>query len=60
MNRLKGLVLSLTALACTSVTYGESNESVSGNYLNNRQPLLHKEYIALPLGAIKAEGWMAD
>ena len=29
MNRLKGLVLSLTALACTSVTYGESQTAIA-------------------------------
>lgn len=60
MNRLKTLLLSLTAVACSSAGHGESSLAMSGNYLNNRQPLLQKEYMELPLGAIKAEGWMAD
>lgn len=30
------------------------------NYLNNRYPLLQKPYIELPLGAIRAEGWMQE
>ena len=60
MNRLKTLLLSLTAVACSSAGHGESSLTMSGNYLNNRQPLLQKEYMELPLGAIKAEGWMAD
>ncbi|HBK29223.1 MAG TPA: hypothetical protein DDZ04_05410 [Parabacteroides sp.] len=60
MNKLKTLLLSLTAVACSSAGHGESSLTMSGNYLNNRQPLLQKEYMELPLGAIKAEGWMAD
>ena len=34
--------------------------SVSGNYPNNRQPLLPKDYIELPLGSIRAEGWTRE
>ncbi len=34
--------------------------NVAGNYQNNRQPLLQKTYIELPLGSIKAEGWMKE
>ena len=39
---------------------GNEQEIVGGNYLNNRQPLLQKDYIELPLGAIRAEGWMQE
>ncbi|MCG8699272.1 MAG: glycoside hydrolase family 127 protein [Bacteroidales bacterium] len=30
----------------------------AGNYTNNREPLTPKKYCELPLGAIKAEGWL--
>lgn len=29
-------------------------------YLNNREPLLVKPYMELPLGAVKAQGWLED
>ncbi|MDY3070318.1 MAG: glycoside hydrolase family 127 protein [Parabacteroides sp.] len=47
-----------------SVLFSFSVEAVdnklSGNYQNNRYPLLQKEYIELPLGNIKAKGWIYD
>lgn len=30
------------------------------NYQNNRSPLVQKPYIALPLGSIKAKGWLEE
>jgi hypothetical protein len=30
------------------------------NYLNNRFPLIRKPYIELPLGSIKAKGWLEE
>lgn len=36
------------------------DDKLSGNYQNNRFPLLQKEYIELPLGNIKAKGWIYD
>ena len=44
-------VCSLTATA--QIPFG-------GNYPNNRLPLAQKEYIALPLGNIRAEGWLKE
>ncbi len=32
----------------------------AGAYTNNRLPLLQKTFMELPLGSIKAEGWLAD
>lgn len=29
-------------------------------YLNNRQPLIEKPFMELPLGSIRAEGWLQD
>ena len=49
---------SLAVFACSSVQAEEAG--FSGNYQNNRQPLLQKEYIELPLGTIRAKGWMED
>lgn len=63
MKRLKCVLCTVMVLAFSgTVTWAssEQNMSVTGNYLNNRQPLLQKSYIELPLGAIRAEGWMAE
>ena len=30
------------------------------NYINNRAPLRANPYIEIPLGAIKAEGWLKE
>ena len=59
MNRFKTIVLALLASVMVAQA-GNEQEGVSGNYLNNRHPLLQKEYIELPLGAIRAEGWMQE
>ncbi|WP_455658636.1 beta-L-arabinofuranosidase domain-containing protein [Phocaeicola sp.] len=39
-------------------SFSVSGQDVANNYSNNRQPLLQKEYIELPLGTIKPKGWM--
>ena len=59
MNRIKTIVLASLASVMVAQA-GNEQEIVGGNYLNNRQPLLQKDYIELPLGAIRAEGWMQD
>ena len=59
MNRIKIIVLASLASVMVAQA-GNEQEIVGGNYLNNRQPLLQKDYIELPLGAIRAEGWMQD
>ncbi|RNL84705.1 hypothetical protein ED312_13545 [Sinomicrobium pectinilyticum] len=38
----------------------EKNEIASANYLQNRKPLQPKPYLELPLGAIRAEGWLEE
>ena len=52
--RKKNIFMLLLALAIST------GISASNHYKNNRQPLLQKDYIELPLGSIKAEGWMQD
>ena len=32
--------------------------AVNDNYPNNREPLVHKPYIELPLGAVRPDGWL--
>ena len=53
MNRIKIIVLASLASVMVAQA-GNEQEIVGGNYLNNRQPLLQKDYIELPLGAIRA------
>ena len=60
MNKLTTFLLASLASVAMAQAGNESSDAVSGNYRNNRQPLLQKEYIELPLGAIKAEGWMQE
>lgn len=60
MNKLTTFLLASLASVAMVQAGNESSDAVSGNCRNNRQPLLQKEYIELPLGAIKAEGWMQE
>lgn len=54
-NRLKSaVVISLLALFATP------QNVAAENYTNNRPPLKAKEYIELPLGSVKAEGWLLE
>jgi hypothetical protein len=34
--------------------------SAKANYPNNREPLLKTQYVKLPLGAVKPQGWLHD
>lgn len=57
LRKLGTVVLaSVGAIACLEA----AGNHFSGNYVNNRHPLLQKEYIELPLGSIRADGWMRD
>ncbi len=60
MNKLTTVFLTVFMAATAAFASPAEEASVSGNYLNNRQPLLQKDYIELPLGAITAEGWMQE
>ncbi len=49
----------LLAGAATQHTAAQ-HETMFTNYPNNRQPLYQKRYIELPLGAIRADGWLYE
>lgn len=60
MKKITALFVSLlvaVSLAATNIT---STEEYSGNYLNNRAPLITKPYVELPIGAIKPSGWLEE
>ena len=52
-------LLVFTVLASVSARTSPAN-GFSGNYLNNRAPLLTKPYVELPIGAIQPEGWLEE
>ena len=52
--------LSLLCMCGLSISMlGKENENTE-NYRNNRPPLFQKEYMELPLGSIKARGWLQE
>ena len=48
----KRFITLMAAMAIATMAY--SSDGLSNLYKNNRQPLLQKDYIELPLGSIKA------
>lgn len=50
----------LTLLLMMAMLFSVIPSSGSERYRNNRAPLVHKPYMELPLGAVKAEGWLDD
>ena len=58
---MKNIIRLCLASACIffcSMTHAQTD--IDGNYPNNRQPLVQKEYMALPIGAIRPEGWLKE
>ena len=50
------LLLSLFWSGCSV----DKTPGYSGEYLQNRPPLIQKPYLQLPLGSIHPEGWMLE
>ncbi len=57
---MKRLSLILILSLASALIFTASGRSSQGNYTNNRKPLLHKDYMELPLGAIKPDGWLEE
>jgi len=51
------LILAVIAL---SMTVGLASGNDNPNYYNNRYPLVRKPYMELPLGGIRAKGWLLE
>lgn len=60
MKRIGLVFISLFATTVLATATTSSEGSLSGNYLNNRAPLLTKPYVELPIGAVKPEGWLEE
>lgn len=60
MKKTGLLFFIMLAMALLTSVMAEQRPNLSGNYLNNRAPLLTKPYVELPLGAIKPEGWLDE
>lgn len=52
------IILTFATTSVITLVQGQAPIGVTGHYMNNREPLLQKPYMELPLGAIKAEGWL--
>jgi len=54
-------ILSVIAFGVVICFCKKNNVSTQpDNYLNNRYPLIQKPYVELPLGAVKAKGWLYE
>jgi hypothetical protein len=54
------IILFLVSLCVMSSQAQPAGRSREVTYLNNREPLLRKPFMELPLGAITPEGWLKD
>lgn len=57
---MKRLFLSLLLFSLCSIFLCAQHKIEASNYQNNRYPLLTKPYVELPLGTIKAKGWLKE
>ncbi len=50
----------MLAVVMVAATTHITGQNLSGNYANNRPPLVTKPYVALPIGNIKPAGWLEE
>ena len=55
---IRTIILTVAFMSAISLVHGQTSTGPQGHYMNNREPLIRKPYMELPLGAIKAEGWL--
>ncbi len=54
------MVLSILLLSPSAFGAKEKHGTEDPNYVNNRYPLQSKPYMELPVGTVKAEGWLYE
>lgn len=60
MKKIGLALFYLFTVAALATTADPTGKNLSGNYLNNRAPLLTKPYMELPIGTIKPSGWLEE
>src|SRR5690554_345695 len=58
MKNIRLTFICLFTVATMTVVANPPERNFSGNYHNNRAPLLTKPYMELPIGNIKPKGWL--
>ena len=54
MKKFIAMVVVVSLMACTAAADGRQD------CMNNREPLLPKKYMELPLGSVRADGWLLE
>lgn len=60
MRKIGFLFLFYCSIVAIGLGTSAAAEGLSGNYPNNRAPLLSKPYMELPIGTIKPAGWLEE
>ena len=62
MKKVIWLLVGIILIGTTLSGMSQKTEGFCLNkqYLNNRYPLMQKPYVALPIGAIKPQGWLLE
>ena len=66
MKKIYSLALVLLLSSCSSVPTEQEGgmldrmpiKTVNANYISNREPLQPQQFIKLPTGSIRPEGWL--